>query len=154
MARNSGRPRVYEWTGSQIDLTLDQTALAQVVKTFGSAGTIVRIRGSLLIAYASATDGDVTQLGFGLNVVPEGYTAAIDPLVDLEKSWLYWNERTIGFDAASPSGPMSAARVEIDSKAMRKFKPNDTLTFHANSRDDSGTGTVLVIGAIRALVMT
>ncbi len=144
MAR-SGRPRVYEWTGSQVDFpAVDQTALVQVIKTFGRSGTIVRLRGHLLIGYASATDGDVTQLGIGINIVPEGYTAALDPLVDFEKSWLYWTERTIAFDAAAPGSVATAARVEIDSKAMRKFKPNDTLSIHVQSRDDAGTGTVLM----------
>ena len=113
----------------------------------------MRVRGSLLIAFATATDADIINVCMGLLIRPEGSTNVPDASGELEKSWIWWDCQTIVFDVASPSAAMVSARVNIDTKAMRKVKQGDELLLCAALNDESGTGTAIVMGGLRGLYM-
>ena len=109
--------------------------LALGTQAIANGLTIVRTRGELFIQQqSSAAIGDGFEGAFGLGIVSEnasgiGVTAIPTPLADIGwDGWLY--HRLFSVKAPTSTvidGPGSLLRVEVDSKAMRKFKSTDVL---------------------------
>ena len=99
--------------------------------------TIVRIRGEILL-YMTSGDGTTTgfEVAVGIGIANEnavltvGVTAVPNPLTDAEwDGWMqYWtgDVRAASTTITNSEG-VSAARITIDSKAMRKFRSSDVL---------------------------
>ena len=115
--------------------------------------TIVRTRGELLYALTlvtTANDGFDT-VAFGVCIVSEnafavGITAIPTPFTDA--SWDGWmvHNMTAAFQpvAGDSVGELgsSANRIDIDSKAMRKFKATDVLVGVLETDGEVGAATI------------
>ena len=98
--------------------------------------TIVRIRGTFLaylVTVGSNNDGFKGAVGIGI-VTDEAFTAGIAsipaPFSDEEDELWIWHSffHIIGASTSSPSQqPAATVRLEVDSKAMRKFPVGNTL---------------------------
>ena len=111
-------------------LGLGQTSLGGV--------TVVRLRGSL---QAFLRSGDAGGVGFhcalGVGIVTQdafsvGVTAMPNPQDDTDWKWLYhriFDLHTLDATIANSYGPagLAAIQFEVDSKAMRKMVPNQTI---------------------------
>ena len=145
-----------------ISLALDTaTTIIGGSFAFSIPATILRIRGMLLVTLDNAAEGDDTFLTAALGMVSSdaaalGATAMPDPGSEPEYPWLWWasiplfaTQSITGVDP-SFSTVSGAARLEVDSKAMRKVKPGESLIWVFQ-----GTDTVLKdldVGQTRVLI--
>ena len=140
MARQFRSPKMLKtWNGATIGQTnvdsTTQAILAGVAFTVGSRSTILRIRGNLLIKGTPDSSGDNAVVGLGLGIVTSdaaavGGTSVPSPLGDPDWSGWMWHQYTpmdAGSAALSGSDIGSMARIEIDSKSMRKISVNESL---------------------------
>ncbi len=139
---SGGIRRLTSWNngpnGQIAAISADSNNLFPVIQQALQDGiTIVRTRGELLV-YLSVVGGAATEgfrwaLGFAIvteNVFGVGATALPDPIVDAGwDGWLVYDTgwiSTMSTDLQQAS-PTQSARVQIDSKAMRKMKNTDGL---------------------------
>ena len=141
-------------TGSQIvgGFIVPQTAVEGL--------TIVRMRGAIALYLTLATSvNDGFQGAFGIGIATlAGVTAGIGsiptPITEQDSdSWLYWTPVSIHGPVVSStsleSGPTSQ-RIEVDSKAMRKF-PGEMAIYAALQMVEAGTATGQLFFDSRAL---
>ncbi len=133
--------------------------------SFSEAATILRIRGYVAAFFDETMQpNDRIILTFGLGIVSTdafsdiGATAVPDPLADSGYPWLWWNEiRLDSFVTVSGTrawGP-TAQRLEVDTKAMRKVKPAETVCMVIETTSATGAPVTLIdIGAMRLLLGT
>ena len=105
---------------------------------------------------------DAVKIGLGLAVISTdafdlGATAFPDPSGEPEFPWYWWSE----FHLASEGTAIEAAagiqnvRIEVDSKAMRKVKPGETLAWVVQYSDILGTPPVqILLAQVRVLIGT
>ena len=130
-----------QWT-SIPSIRFDQAAAATISGAsvaFSSPFTILRIRGGIVNVVDTATDGDDITIGYGLAILSTdafalGATAFPDPLGEPEYPWLWWYASSlISTLLNSANGVVSdvaaAERIVVDSKAMRKVKPGESLVW-------------------------
>ena len=168
--------RARQFTGRKIDFKQWDTApgLIAEVSTSGNSlsgslaftvpATILRWRG-----YVSAMFDETQQVGdqmiitAGALIAPTDTFAAgggsfPDPATEPEYSWVWWKEfRLDAFVAAGHSGGWgpNAQRYELDSKAMRKIKPGESLGIVLERSNLTGApNTLLDIGFLRVLIGT
>jgi len=106
--------------------------------------TLVRTRGQLLLRLTSATsEGNGFQGAFGIGVattaaVVAGAASVPTPITEQAwDGWLYWTPiilRSVGVmdgtaanDADSINAVSAVQRIDVDSKAMRKLKADDSI---------------------------
>ncbi len=159
--RSRGRPTDYEW---------DLAVFQHLAQAAGSAGTnlliadgahqtIHRLRGEVLVWLdGTPAAGDTVRIGMGIHVVPEdsGAVVTVDPLTDVSASdWMWYTVLHLGSEDTTPGGDdiIKAARIVIDSKAMRRIKSQQELQFVVeNATVTGGTAqSVNVAGAVRVL---
>ena len=160
-----------EWSlgpGGDDIATLDAaTASASVNSVFGSGViplvgglTITRIRGFVQLSLESATAaGDGYQYGLGIGIVTSdaftvGITAIPKPFTDADwGGWLWHHIGAINAPIAGGAGavPLDNTRIEIDTKAMRKWSLNESL-FLVGEFGETGTAVITFMGATRMLV--
>ncbi len=132
---------------------------------FVAPSTILRCRGLLQCGLDVNTQiDDSVKLGFGLGIIStDGFvsqsTATLpDPSGEPEYPWLWWYELTLWSEATATGDPAfgSGTRmVEIDTKAMRRVKPGETLTLITQYADIIGTPVVeMHQNQIRVLIGT
>jgi len=105
-----------------------------------SPGTVVRARG--IISVNISTDADLEMVGaFGVGIVSTeafgiGITAIPHPFRDADwGGWFVWQSFAQRMDAVTQAGILQGAlNFVIDSKAMRKVQPNETIVFVAESQ--------------------
>ncbi len=154
-ARRSGRGPDYQWSNfGDVENGQDLGAGAAV---FGSTGlasgvphTCVRVRGKVgVVLDTGGVDESamilcglmrVTSDFFATGVAPELFTSAADEASWVWQGVLYVNS---GSEGAIVTDFLSDT-IEVDSKAMRKFKVNDVLAFVFESpaalqKDQAGT---------------
>ena len=162
MARGHGRSRgTKEWSGTTFPLTTLTTTQA-VLASFSHdvTETILRVRGALMVVGIpnAAFDDDVA--GFGLIVVTDQALAAggasiPGPIADPTASWM-WHQyvplTSVAATAASDVGLGLWARIEIDSKAMRKVDRNQTMVL-VGELDTGEFNIASVSGGIRILAL-
>jgi len=108
---------------------------------FSSPATLLRLRGNGSVAMDGETDAEDTQVTFGIGLfstdaVTLGVTALPDPSSEPEFPWIWYDSHAIMVTnvetgVTTPSDIMGAARFVIDSKAMRKIKPGESLAMLA-----------------------
>ncbi len=145
------------------DITAESTIVPSGFISFLEPATVLRSRGSLVLSFLAAglTTDDEARVGVGLGVfgtdtITLGSAAGLtDPLGDVDFPWLFWNEINMYNIAASGNQPGAQVRVEVDSKSMRKVKPNETLAWIAQYGDVNGLpGVRLAFTQTRVLVGT
>ncbi len=161
MARGrSGRRTDYSWLGvNDIASDVDIGGAAQFLgtaTTFGSAGTLVRIRGR---AFAQLDTGGINEratLILGLGVFQnDAVLAGIAPEFNTdgassEYSWIWTGALFVSScSEAAIVDDSLFDRIEIDTKAMRRIKPNEVLAMvieapAAGALDQTGTIDVMV----------
>ncbi len=147
------------------------TSTGKVLWTNGRAlvseakATIVRIRGSLLMTLNKATtagDGIVGAVGMGIvstDAFGQGVASMPGPYDNPEWPGWIWHSyfhvkgvaaQTIGQDVARNSG--LDVRLEIDSKAMRKWASNEVLMGVWDTDIETGDAQVNVVADTRILI--
>ena len=139
------------------------TTLGAGVLAFAEPATILRCRGFFQASLnASQQVGDTIALTIGLGIVSTdaatvGAGSMPDPGGEPEYPWLWWGSMflrsylAVGVNAWG----ISAQRLEIDTKAMRRVKPGQSLVVVVESAGVTGAPTTdLDFGQIRVLVGT
>ena len=135
---------------------------------FSAPATVLRWRGYVSAMFdESAMVGDEVVLTYGIAVlstdaVTLGATAVPDPATDTDYPWVWWGEAMLRSRLATGAGEpsadawgASAFRMEIDSKAMRKVKPAESLVIIMDRTNPVGGPTVEHdIGQLRVLLGT
>ncbi len=135
-----GRPaktiHTVRWTGLQgFSNSLSAGSVAVNILAAGApAETVLRMRGwfATWLSGASAPT-KMVLVSAGLILVPEGQGTTViwDPFNDVNAPWIWFTEVTLGYDEhvtdVIDSPAMTAARTEIDSKAMRKGGTDEEL---------------------------
>jgi len=122
--------------------------------------TIVRTRGQFeIILLAATSPGDGFRGAFGIGIataaaVSAGVTAVPFPITEVgSNNWLY--HRFFGIHASAAGGVLGGAtevlRIEIDSKAMRRFRGEDAV-YCAIEVVEIGTATASVFFDSRMLL--
>ncbi len=133
------------------------------ILSFTGPGTILRARGFVQASLdATMQVGDEISMAWGLGIVSTdaavaGATAMPDPGGDADYPWLWWEQMTLRSEETLQgfSWGLTAQRVDVDTKAMRKFKPGQTLLVINQVTSSSGAPvTNLDIGQIRVLIGT
>ncbi len=148
--------------GATFNITGDSTVGAGGL-SFVEPATILRCRGTLLAQLDETKQvGDDIVLGFGLFILSSdafasGTGAFPDPLGDMEFPWLYYHRWAMRASVAAGEESLGAScyRLEIDTKAMRKIKPLETLAYALQYAQSVGTPVCDVdIESIRVLIGT
>ena len=136
--------------------TLGQTALGGV--------TIVRIRGSigLWLETATAIGDGFTRVSIGIGIVTaDAFSTGVGamPGVISDKNWGGWMFYSdlgpfIGLSVTEGenTSPLAQVRVPIDTKAMRKVAPNETVFGMVSASAEIGAATLSFVGDTRMLV--
>ena len=121
--------------------------------------TIVRTRGEMLFSLRSTSAvGEGFLVGAALGIVTNdafavGVTAVPSPIDDIDWDGWYWHQLVHLFEAVgvSDDGITTNARIQIDSKAMRKIGVNETA-FMVIEGAEVGTSVVAAFGLTRMLL--
>jgi len=161
------RKHWHAFFGSATAVSADSTVL---LDTFTAAGgepfTILRMIGEVGISFASQTlvANDAASITVGIGVVSAdaatlGASALPDPLSEPEYSWLWWystviRNMTVTTEALFPQGG-GYSRKEINSKAMRRVGPRESLVAVAQYSDVLGTPSITIdLAGTRILIGT
>ena len=153
--RRTGRKTDYSWQGASGVLTTIGTANQfLVLAIFGAPFTVMRTRGNVVLTMDTGAAGDAMAVGLGIiilkdSVVTAGAASMPGPsnVLDAEWVWHQWVPLLSQTGTQSDDVGGQVARVEIDSKAMRKVKSNEQIVFVADAIIHAGTPTVdLVVG--------
>ncbi len=125
-------------------------ALTNLGLSTGESITLIRSRGSAIVHFDPTAAGDVVEFGLGLGIFTTdafvlGVTGQPGPVTDAGWDWVYYKTLMLGpsFTATEDSaGLIQNWQIEVDSKAMRKMKANQTLGWVAEMAVRSGGGTV------------
>jgi len=112
--------------------------------------TLIRTRGRVLYHFDPANISDVVMVALGLGIFSSdafaaGAVSMPGPITDADYDWVWHNAIVFGpsFEAAeSNTSIVGNVNIEVDSKAMRKMKPSQTLGWIAEVSIISGGGTV------------
>ncbi len=113
---------------------------------FASPGTILRIRGSVYASLdATQQVGDEMTVTWAVGMVSTdaaavGATALPDPADEPEYPWLWWYQMNLfsSLAAGVNAWGTSAQLKEIDTKAMRRFKPGQSLVLFSQTTAATG----------------
>ena len=127
--------------------------------SFTESRTIVRCRATLHASIDTPADAVSQVITCGLGIVSTdafavGLTAMPDPGDELDYPWLWWGEILLQkWLPAGDSASEASVRVEVDTKAMRKVKPRQSLVWVFQGIRLNGTPiTQLLVGATRVLI--
>jgi len=145
-------------------LTTSQAILASCVlgATGVAKGTHLRARGEVLLTATSNAAGDSDVIGLGICIVSEtagavGGLSVPGPIADEDADFWIWHQytplRAIAASAADDTAIGTIARVVIDSKAMRKFVPDQRIILVGELTTGS-FATVNVLGGVGFLLRT
>ena len=130
---------------------------------FAVPATVLRCRCRIGAYFdASMQAGDVMGIALGLGIVSSdafdaGAASVPDPNVEAEYPWLWWGMTMLGSEITlghEEYGQHSQV-FEVDTKAMRKVKPRETLCWILQRTLAVGSPTTIVrIGVSRVLIGT
>ncbi len=158
MARSrSGRRADYEWTGACGEVDAVDLAESTNVSTSGivfvdfvAPFTIARIRGHIFCQLDATATDERAIIAWGIGIVSTDARQAgstPDPSDEPDFPWMWYGYSTItslAETAASPQGMFH--RLEVDTKAMRKVKPGQSVVLLGQvckAADQAGTWDVL-----------
>ncbi len=161
MARQrSGRKTDYTWIVTSGAVTAQGATQQRIaVAVFNSSGTVMRVRGELMASMNGPSAADITVLGVGLIVatdaqVTAGAASFPSPLSVGDADWM-WH----GFVPLVSQGVVedqfgNVGKIIVDTKAMRRVKPNEQLVLVADAVLLVGTATVDLAFGVRVLFGT
>ena len=165
--RGHGRVIDYKaWTfmpSSTVQVGTSATTLGAGLLNFDAPGTILRCRGYFQASMdATKQVGDDMTMSLGLGIVSSDAAAAgagsmPDPSGEPEYPWIWWGQLKLRayLTGGAESWGTTAQRIEIDSKAMRRFKPSQSLVLIVQSSTSTGSPVVdYDFGQIRVLIGT
>ncbi len=115
------------------------SALGSGLTSFDLPQTLLRVRGRVQVQLDAAAVDERVTVAMGLIVVPDraasvGITAVPLPSSNGEDDWLWHGFAMVTSGAEAAIVPDALiATIEIDSKAMRKVKPDESLVFVVES---------------------
>ena len=140
MARGRGRRTDYNWDNfgdvmDALDLSTTDAQFGTQGLVSGEAATITRVRGRIGVTLNAAAANEDAIILVGLTVVKtDAFIAAATPEISTtaspsdEASWLWQGAIYVSSGAEAAVITDGLIRdLEVDSKAMRKVKANDTL---------------------------
>ncbi len=159
----SGRRADYDWQGQVtseegIDLAIGTLAIGDNrVVDFGAAGTVMRIHGSVLFTLDAGAIAERVTLAYGIiktSAVQNVASEVPRPFTDIEDNWvLHGFTHLTSSSGAAIDENWSSALIQVDSKAMRKVKATESLTFVVEVADSvDQTGTFDFAAAFRVLL--
>ena len=132
---------------------------AQVLVATTAPDTVMRTRGNLLGFLDGTPDpGDLVEVAVGLIIVPEGTgnTVLQSPLDDANADWFWYERFALAYEESAAAvefgGPMSVFRSVIDSKAMRRARPDTEVQCVFEQATAGGAATVNVLSSFRFLL--
>ena len=154
-----------QWTGipsGSQDQAGNGTFAGPGILNFAVPGTILRIRGfiqiSMLASGLTALDEVLLTFGLGMfstDALAVGLTALPDPNAEPEFPWIWYGGVVMTSPNADFGDPMINQRLEVDSKAMRKFKPGQGIAVVGQYVNGAGNPGVRVsMSQIRVLIGT
>ncbi len=164
--RRGGLRQRKHWHAIGDQKALMTAASTVILGSFTAAGgdpfTVLRLVGEVIVAPdnagIAADDSCVVGIGFGVvsaDAVIVGSSAMPDPIAEPDFNWLWWYQVHMTFPHASGSLvglATEAARIPIESRAMRKVAPRQSLVMIAEYTTLAGTPPISVLGAARVLV--
>ena len=116
----------------------------------GGGVTLIRTRGNLSLHLDPTAIGDATQVGVGLGLYTSdafaaGAASMPGPLTEVDYDWIFHTVLVLGpsFTATEDgTNILHNLWVEVDSKAMRKLKPNQVLGWIVEGAFLAGSGVV------------
>ena len=144
------------------DLTGAQTFLATGSVAFGIPGTILRVRGQLraTLGTSGLTALDACNIVLGLallstDAVDAGVGSVPDPAAEGEYPWLWYEQMMFRSSGGSALEVGATIVMTLDTKAMRKFKPGESLTLVGQYVNTAGNPLVhFDAGRMRVLIGT
>ena len=108
---------------------------------FASGVTLIRTRGRVVATMITGAISDVTQYGIAIGIFSSdafaaGVASLPGPLMDADYDWLWYLTGAFGPSLAGTEDErsmMTTISLELDSKAMRKLKPNQMVGFVAEA---------------------
>ena len=153
-----GRPTDYDWEGSFIAQTslVDAAVVEFELFLSDTAETLMRFRGNVTahLDQGGSTAGDACVVGFGLIRAPLGATVAVSPISQPGANWLWVAYANLATEFAVASGNnelLNQQRIEIDNKAMRKLREDESIFLVIENLGLTGAPVVLVTGSFRGL---
>ena len=154
-----------QWTaipGGSQSVSGNTTFAGPGLLAFGIPATILRVRGHFRVSMqiTGLTAGDEVTLVFGLGIFSTdatavGASALPDPSAEAEFPWLWYQSVMLQSINADSAEPGSQTLVEVDTKAMRKIKPGQSLAMVGQYVDTVGApGVRINMGQIRVLFGT
>ncbi len=150
--------------------TVNFTASATAILGSFSLGerdpyTILRMLGQLLVwptGGGTFVASDEARLTFGFgrmsaDAVALGASAMPDPSSEPDYPWLWWYSTTVNFEGSADAPGQEIAmtdRGEINSKAMRKIGPRQSLALIVQYTDINGSPPLSVDAGCRFLIGT
>ncbi len=131
---------------------------------FTRPSTILRLRGSWWAGFDHSLEsaGDRMRVSLGVGIVSTdaagvGAGSIPSPEDNIDWPWMFWDQVVLHCSLADQTGqPGWGGTVQhrmIDSKAMRKVKPNESLIVAIAYGDATGApSTVTVVPALRMLI--
>ena len=123
--------------------------------------TIIRTRGLFSVRLTAVTangDGFFGAIGFGVTTTPAGVAGVGSvPTPLTEVTWDGWMYHSVHAGVTSlettevARGPISAIRIPIDTKAMRKFRESDLLVGVVELGTETGTAAGIFRAETRML---
>ena len=141
--------------------TANSTAiLGSFTASGGDPFTVLRLVGELAVTAGAAgvVAGDAAVIAVGIGVVSAdalavGASAMPDPGGEPDFNWLWWYQAQMMYPIqAQVGGPTEGARIRIESKAMRKVAPRQSLVMIGQYIDLGGGPPIDVLGSARVLV--
>ena len=134
--------------GSSIDLASNTKALGAVGIAFSLPGTILRQRGTLFLQLDAGAVDERAVIAAGTILVSSaafaaGVASVPGPASDSDNDWIWYSSAVISSlaEGAIQSDALFT-RIDMDSKAMRKVKPDDVMVLVlevCTSIDQTGT---------------
>ena len=156
------------WEGNFVQHLAQATGTSVFTTLVGEANlenspnaTLVRMRGVIIVGLVT-TAAVPARLHITCGIKLATTTAAAagtleSPLTNIGSDWIWWKTIPLSIGAGTlavpvpAEGQMLSARVEIDSKAMRKTDLNQDLVFVSQSSVITSTATTDIIGVVRCL---
>ena len=161
--RSTGRKTDYEWTGLAAGAAttgaITTAGFFQELVAINISTTLYRLRGEVLAHLTTSVAANaVKALGIGIKVVSQdavssGAGAMAKPLANLSADWIWHGFilLTRNTTTETESAGLVSQRLTIDSKAMRRMKPNQSLVLVIDPVNLAGSETAEVSFGVRAL---
>ncbi len=154
---NRGRRTDYQWQFGNFDINAQSAGAAgAILFTAASSLTVFRLRGTVYSEIdGTATAAELVRVTVGFIQIPSSLSATgggLEPEGDREESWL-WSDSFI-LSGENAAGGSAHGTKQVDSKAMRRMKPNERILAAWIVTTIGGAAAVNISGGLNMLVGT